>query len=323
MNNKNTVVVLIVTLIIMLSGCGGSSPLTTGTAKEPPPDSLVSPTIDTDIKGPLPDFLVNPTIESEISFKFDPLSGIDLYTALENMYGQGSLQTPDLYENNHVDVKHISWVEDAQSVENAEYLRLSLDIIDNERNTAGTPTRQRNEISIINEAGLCFYGQSMNHEWRMYIESQTHISSSFSHFAQLLNNGASHAALTLTGRRKNGVELLQVLYTTDSKKDEVIASVSWADVIGRWLNIQFAYTCAEADEGTLYLRIDSEGKSLVEINNTDIDMWHGSNNIDDYQRFKFGYYRKIRDTTSSDLKNGLTEQTESIRLIPIRHQKLR
>ena len=240
------------------------------------------------------------------------LAGKDAYTLIEEAFGNGSIEAPDFYEADHTDVPHI--VENTDNVVGHHFVFLSHR--DNDLNKGVDSDRQRNEIKVFDnskETLKAHLNDTMQYSWKFKVTSDMELSSKFSHFFQIKaknysddnSNGSDNMPIvTISGVEDNNTgNRLTVRYNSgnnsdgSSSDDIYLINKNWSLITDEWLDVYVKATFAES--GALVLKITrlSDQKVLVDIYETEIDMWRGVI-AEDFVRPKWGIYRSLDDKLS-------------------------
>lgn len=239
-------------------------------------------------------------------------SGKDIYTIITDALGDDAIEAPDLYPNDHHQVKHL--YEDYDHVVGNHWaMTLHRDLDGNKGVFKG---RQRNEIKVYGHSpeGLKGYEHStFNYTWKMKINSEMEVSRRFTHFFQLKPKGGDDGTptFTLTGAERKGNDVLEIRYQVPTAEKQILASLDWTKIRGQWLTISL--TAHYANHGFLALTISpvSDAKPLVALSIDDIDLWIGERS-DHYQRPKWGIVRSIED------KDNLRADEEIVRFADLK-----
>lgn len=290
---------------VLLFGCGGSSSKMDNAVVIP--DDQPSPP---DVPISKPDTFV---ATSEVSLNADGENlGLSAYALIENEFSQGCIEAPDFYSTDHTSVKHI--IEDSDATVGAHFVFLAHR--DDDLNKGVASDRQRNEIKTYDKSDVSvkgYLGDTMQFNWRFKVSNELELSTKFSHFFQLKaknfsednsNGNDNQPVITLSGAEKDssGNEL-QVRYSSgnnpdgSSSSDVYLTRIDWSIITDEWLDISVQATFAE--EGAFKMQIVrmSDQAIVVDLNETNIDMWRGLSDRD-FVRPKWGIYRSLADSDS-------------------------
>lgn len=288
--------------ILLLTACTGSSLLPVSPAPAPvhtPPEDYV-PVSTTTLKADGP----------------EGKKSLDLIYAA---FGRLSAETPGRYVDDHFDVDHIFERTDPE-VGHHFVFTLHRDL-DGDRGKFGD--RQRNEIKVHNASNKSlkgYEGTRFYYSWKFKILAGTEFSIRASHVFQLkMKDGIDSSPIaTITVADVAGVDQLQLRYTPDGLKKEIIDSVPLSSVQDEWLQVNA--TAHFAHEGQLQLSIArlSDSAEIMNVNLTPIDMWRTiRKGRAGYVRPKWGFYRFIVD------RDNLRANEEQIYFADFEIQKIK
>ncbi|MEJ2913185.1 VCBS domain-containing protein [Pseudoalteromonas sp. C12FD-1] len=240
--------------------------------------------------------------------------GLSAYNLIENVFGEGSIESPDMYSGNHQDVVHI--IEDTDSIVGNHFVFLAHRDEDQDKDKGATD-RQRNEIKSYDKspaATLAFKDETVQYYWKFKVSSELELSSKFSHFFQIkarndsndnTNGNDDQPIITLSGAQKNSTgDQLQVRYSAGFDEngnstglDKNLIETDWSLITDEWVAVFVQATFSEAGQFEMTLRRLSDNEELFSISEQNIDMWRGFSD-DDFARPKWGIYRSIVETDS-------------------------
>ena len=296
---------LIALVITAISACGGS------TQSPTPPEAVSLP--DSQGDG---DTNEDPaeqeafTVTSEVTLIATGAdSASETYASIERVFGEGSIEAPDLFEGDHTDTAHI--LEETDSTVGPHFVFLAHR--DEDFNKGVQSDRQRNEIKTYDKSDnnlLGFEGETMQFEWYFHISSEMSLTRKFSHFFQLkarndtddnTNGNDDQPVITLSAVEKDssGKEL-QVRHSVgfntngSSTSDVYLIRTNFNDIADEWVKVFVQATFAE--EGSFMMQITRlrDSAIVVDVNETNIDMWRGVSS-DDFVRPKWGIYRSTAE----------------------------
>ena len=241
-------------------------------------------------------------------------SGLDAYTLIENAFGEGSIESPDLYAGNHESVVHI--IEDTDTIIGSHFVFLAHRDDDQDKDK-GASDRQRNEIKTYDKSPqetLAFEGETFQYSWKFKVSSELELTSKFSHFFQIkarndnndnTNGNDDQPIITLSGAQKNSTgNQLQVRYSegfdengNSTGLDKNLIETDWSLITDEWIAVFVQATFSEAGQFEMTLTRLSDNEELFSISEQNIDMWRGFSD-DDFARPKWGIYRSIVETDS-------------------------
>lgn len=307
--------------IFTLSACGGSGDSSSNlpTDTPPPVDTPSEPPSQEEPPSPPPvnigDFVVS--VESILSAD-GPNNGQTAFELIQDKFGQGSIEAPDFYPNDHQGVTHI--IEENDAIVGDHFVFLSHRDLDFDRGVQGD--RQRNEIKTFDRSDpdlLAYEGETFQYQWKFKVSSELELSSRFTHFFQIkarnaspdsqdnLNGNDNQPVLTISGAERNSTgNLLQVRHSRGNnpdgtrREDQYLQEIDWQSITDEWLEVFVQITFAEAENrGALQLTLTrmSDQNTLIDINESAIDMWRGQTQ-EDFSRPKWGIYRSTADAMS-------------------------
>jgi len=241
-------------------------------------------------------------------------SGLDAYTLIENAFGEGSIESPDLYVGNHESVVHI--IEDTDTIIGNHFIFLAHRDDDQDKDK-GASDRQRNEIKTYDKSPqqtLAFEGETFQYSWKFKVSSELELTSKFSHFFQIkarnesndnTNGNDDQPIITLSGAQKNSTgNQLQVRYSAGFDEngnstglDRNLIETDWSLITDEWIEVFVQATFSESGKLDMTLTRLSDNAVIFNISEQNIDMWRGFSD-DDFARPKWGIYRSIVETDS-------------------------
>ncbi|MEM5512450.1 VCBS domain-containing protein [Pseudoalteromonas sp. AS84] len=241
-------------------------------------------------------------------------SGLDAYTLIENAFGEGSIESPDLYVGNHESVVHI--IEDTDTIIGNHFIFLAHRDDDQDKDK-GASDRQRNEIKTYDKSPqqtLAFEGETFQYSWKFKVSSELELTSKFSHFFQIkarnesndnTNGNDDQPIITLSGAQKNSTgNQLQVRYSAGFDEngnstglDRNLIETDWSLITDEWVEVFVQATFSESGKLDMTLTRLSDNAVIFNISEQNIDIWRGFSD-DDFARPKWGIYRSIVETDS-------------------------
>lgn len=313
-NNKNenvlkeTLIVLFYFFLIALvvtavSACGSSSQSNSPSQPVVVPDSQGGGETPTEEHE---DF----TLESEVMLSATgAASASETYASIESVFGEGSIEAPDLFTGDHTSTPHI--LEETDSVVGPHFVFLAHR--DDDFNKGVQSDRQRNEIKTYDKSDnevLGFEGETMQFEWYFYVASEMSLTSKFSHFFQLKarndsednsNGNDDQPVITLSAVEKDssGKELQvrhSVGFNSDGSRtsDVYLVRANWSDIADEWVKVFVQATFAEEGHFIMQITRIRDDATIIDINKTNIDMWRGVSD-EDFIRPKWGIYRSTAE----------------------------
>ena len=299
-DNKKRLVVL--SIIACLTGCANN--------------------LDTPIIDAQP--IVTPTNSSQLyhvveerSLRSDGVDqGKDAYKLIRQFAGSRSIESPDLYANNHPEHRHI--YEGTDSVVGDHFVFAIHKNHDIDRDITAIKDRQRNEIKGY--AGSDSILKAYKHEvsayhWKFKLNDEITLSKNFGHFFQLkaVDNGPGAPILTISGRDKGG-EWLEVIHRIHGNTNK-LATVDLEPIKGKWLDVKVFVNYH--NQGQLELDITEvvSQKNVLRLSLDNIDMLRGEGS-NDFVRPKWGIYRSLKT------KQMLRDDEEQVYFADFTVQKL-
>lgn len=234
---------------------------------------------------------------STTTLKADGPGGEETLDLIYAAFGRLSAETPGRYVDDHFGVEHIFERIDPE-FGNHFVFTLHRDL-DGDRGKFGD--RQRNEIKVHNASDESLKGYketSFHYSWKFKILADTEFSVRASHIFQLkMKDGIDSSPIaTITIADVAGIDQLQLRYTPDGLKKEIIDAVPLSSIQDEWLQVNA--TAYFAHTGQLQLSITrlSDSTEIMDVNQTSIDMWRTIRKGKvGYVRPKWGFYRFIVD----------------------------
>lgn len=295
-------------LVLALAGCGGSGgSSSSGETNEPPPSQNL----------PVDDSGKYQVISSTSLDSQGVTSGNEAYDWIEDVFGRGSIEAPDLYSNNGPDGgPHIIGGTDEQV---GNYFKFIIHFADGDRDK-GRDDRQRNEIKVYDKSDdklKGFLGKTFEYSWKFKVGDDLKVTKHFTHLFQLKpvksddagdNINVSSPLLTITANvrsSKSGLEVRHTHYedkSTGETENNTLAhtaymdDVSWSnDIQGQWLEAFVRVDYSE--QGNLYMAITPLGETepMIEINESNLELWRSGldGGEDNFVRPKWGIYRSL------------------------------
>lgn len=241
-----------------------------------------------------------------------PNLGKTAYQLIWQVFGVGSIESPDLYSKDHTEVEHI--VEATDDVVGHYFDFLAHRDLD--YNKGVISDRQRNEIKAYDNSNpnlLGYEGETFQYSWKFKVSSELELSSKFSHFFQLkaknavnsfANGDDDQPIVTISGVEKSasGNEL-QVRYSKGTEtlgvmtSDVYLAKLNWGSITDEWLQIFVQATYAENGHLVLEITRLRDNNKILSIEESGIDLLR-ANDSNDFVRPKWGIYRSISETES-------------------------
>ena len=257
-----------------------------------------------------------PVLSERVLIADGPNKGLDAYELIKKFAGPRSIESPDLYDNNHPSDPHIYEAKDA--VVGNHFVFTLHKNNDKDRDVASIKDRQRNEIKGYagsSDTLKAFKNDVVSYSWKFKLNEDITMSKNFGHFFQLkaVDGGVGTPILTISGRDKEG-EWLEIIHTIHGKKT-VLTKVPLEAIKGRWLQVN-AYV-NYSNDGQLDLIVTDivNGRPVINLSYAHIDMLRGEGR-NDFVRPKWGIYRSLR---SQDM---LREEEEKVFFADFVVQKL-
>ena len=180
---------------------------------------------------------------------------------------------------------------------------------DDDRGLANVKDRQRNEIKTdakSPESMVAQEGETLRMTWKFRLPAGMLTTTSFCHVHQLkgIDNSAGTAdvgnpMITYTCRSTSGgKQQFQVIYvgrTQDKTGNVYLGKYDLADFLGQWVSVSETVTFGKNGSYHLVIYRVSDGKELVKIDRTGMDLWRdGTIGL----RPKWGIYRSFGDNRS-------------------------
>ena len=225
-----------------------------------------------------------------------PNQGQTAYELIRAFAGPRSIESPDLYAQNHPDLPHI--YEATDDVVGHHFVFVLHRDSDKDRDKYKKfNDRQRNEIKAYagSERRLKGYkGDTLTYRWKFKLNTDMSLSKNFSHFFQLksVDDGIGMPILTLSGVNSGGQRWFGLSHAA-VRKATILKKLPWEDVSGVWLEAQCQVIYS--DNGTLKIEIKrlSDNTPILAFSSDDIDMWRGTE-AHHFVRPKWGLYRSLK-----------------------------
>lgn len=255
-------------------------------------------------------------ISEKVLIADGPNKGLNAYQLIKKFAGPKSIESPDLYANNHPGELHIYEAKD--TVVGNHFVFTLHKNIDKDRDRAAIKDRQRNEIKGYagsSDTLKAFKNDVVSYSWKFKLNEDITLSKNFGHFFQLkaVDGGVGTPILTISGRDKEG-EWLEVIHTIHDKKT-VLTKVPLKAIKGRWLQVNAYVNYSNDGQLDLVISDMTNGRRVIDLSLADIDMLRGEGR-NDFVRPKWGIYRSLR---SQDM---LREEEEKIFFADFVVQKL-
>ncbi|MEM7602549.1 MAG: heparin lyase I family protein [Verrucomicrobiota bacterium] len=240
-----------------------------------------------------------PELKGELSLSADLKSGVDAYTQIQEAFGKHSIESPDLYPENHPGFEHIR-IKDDPEVGGCFKFFLHRDL-DGDRDTPRAESdRQRNEIKGYSGSPAVLkatLGQTARYRWKFRISEDMTVTRRFCHFFQLKGVGGDHVGdplLTLSASTAGGQPFLQLRYWPEERVSaKKFPIAEWSSVKGKWLQCECLVTYRQKGRGLIQFVISTlDGKLLFRKELTNANMWRPAM---DFVRPKWGIYRSLGD----------------------------
>lgn len=218
----------------------------------------------------------------------------DTYSLINSVFG-GTGDVIEAPDDSHTDFgKHITQIfdQDLGRYVFAFHIHLSPD-----NDKGNNSDRQRNEIKTYNQSPdnlKATLNERVKYSWKFKLDQGFKASGDFTHLHQIkpIDGNASMPTITLTARHKSSGEFMEVIHTgdTESSSKRYLASIPLADFKGQWVEVEERVTYATKGRYELLIKRISDNKVLLNIADTDIDMWRTGTTT---SRPKWGIYRRI------------------------------
>jgi hypothetical protein len=225
-----------------------------------------------------------------------PEHGATAYELIKKFAGRKSIESPDLYPDNHPGIKHI--YEETDDILGHHFVFLLHRDIDRDRDKyIKFSDRQRNEIKAYSGSEdrlKAFEGDTLTYRWKFKLEPDMSMSKNFSHFFQLksVDDGIGMPILTVSARSYKGEKWLALSHAA-IKKATILDKTTWDKVSGVWLEAECKVTYA--NNGSLLIKVKrlSDNKTVLAFESDEIDMWRGTKKSH-FVRPKWGFYRSLK-----------------------------
>lgn len=237
-----------------------------------------------------------------------PNQGMTAYDLIREFGGPKPMEAPDLYPENHPEVKHI--FERTDDVVGHHFVFTIHKNQDRDRNKyIKFGDRQRNEIKAYSKSSndlKGFEGDTLIYSWKFKLGEGMTISKNFTHFFQLksVDDGIGTPILTLSAAFRKGSEKL-ILSHAPVKKATFLATYPWSESRNKWLQVNCKVTYGNQGKLNFDLIELESGKAIFSYTNDNIDMWRGTENHH-FVRPKWGIYRSLKS------KHMLRDQEEQV-----------
>lgn len=237
-----------------------------------------------------------------------PDQGLTAYELIRNFAGPRPIESPDLYPQNHPDVRHI--IERTDEVVGHHFVfKIHRDLDKDRDKYIKFGDRQRNEIkayaSSRNEL-KGFEGETLSYEWKFKVGEGMSVSKNFTHLFQLksVDDGIGTPILTISAAHRGGGENMFLAHSA-VKKAQYLRVVPWRKTHNKWLKVKCTVTYA--NEGKLSIEVVElvSGKEVFNFEADNIDMWRGTKDSH-FVRPKWGIYRSLKS------KHMLREEEEEV-----------
>lgn len=239
--------------------------------------------------------LVNYQVISERKLSADGVDkGLDSYQLIKRFGGEKSIESPDLYSNNHPGEKHI--YEASDNIVGDHFVFTMHKEHDRDRDVASIKDRQRNEIKAYDGSSRdlkAYKHDIFTYSWKFKLNEEITLSKNFGHFFQLkaVDGGEGAPILTISGRDNKG-EWLEVIHRIHGETAK-LKKVPLAPFKGRWLQIDCFVNYRNNGQLTLHITDIVNNQRLLDLSLDDIDMLRGEKSSD-FVRPKWGIYRSLR-----------------------------
>lgn len=258
----------------------------------------------------------------------DGPEGEATYDLIESVLGTGSIEAPDLYEENHPEVPHITEHTDEEVGNHFRFILHRDEDID--RDKVENDDRQRNEIKVYGNSDDSLKGfkdTTFEYSWKFRVGDELRITSNFTHLFQLkavsdTDAPISQPLITITANTKSGNEGLEIRHVDSVGADEdnndtttmllhtSNIGVNWSTQIqGQWLEVFVRANFSE--NGSLYLSVTPLGEEepLFAVEENNIKLWRAGDDsgTGNFVRPKWGIYRSLKDL------DGLNASEDEVR----------
>ena len=231
------------------------------------------------------------------------------YDLIRKFAGPRSIESPDLYPDNHPGFPHI--FEDTDEEVGHHFVFVLHRDVDKDRDKyIKFNDRQRNEIKAYSKskkALKAYEDETLKYKWKFKLPSDMSLSNNFSHFFQLksVDDGVGQPIFTFSGRSYKNQKWFALSHA-GVQKASIIAKKPWQNISDVWLEAECKVTYS--NEGKLEVtikRLDQQ-EVLIHFESENIDMWRGTDKRH-FVRPKWGYYRSLKS------KSMLANEKDSIR----------
>lgn len=273
------------------SGGGSDAPAVSVTTPVTTPVTLTPPTSSMPVDEQDVVVISTRTLSAD-----GPQTGEEAYDLIRQFGGPNPIEAPDLYPINHPEVKHI--YEDVDPMVGNVFAFVIHRDIDIDRDRTSITDRQRNEIKTYassEDAVKGYEGETFIYRWKFKVNSDMEVSTRFSHFFQLKAVGGqdSQPILTISGAQRSSEDGIEVRHSPLQDTD-ILQREDWSLATGEWIEVYCRATFSDSGELRLIATRLSDGVTVFDINEADIDLWRGES-ADHFVRPKWGIYRSILD----------------------------
>ena len=264
---------------------------------------------------PLPELEYD--VVSELSVRSDGPGGESPHELFWTRFGDGSIEAPDLYSNNHPGEPHITELAGGPT---GNFFRFWIHRdIDRERDRyPEIDDRQRNEVKTFAgspAAGIGRAGETVRYHWYFRIPDGYAVTRYFNSLMQVKGStGSGSPMLALVAARSAGDPELQVRYVAeDGGRIEYLARIPFERVTGKWLEGEVIVVNAMSG----YLRTtvrEVNGPLLIATEASGLRTFRPDF---EYVRPKWGIYRSVRDM------ENLPNDTDTLDVADLSVQKIR
>lgn len=239
--------------------------------------------------------LVNYQVVSERKLNADGLDkGLDSYQLIKHFAGEKSIESPDLYHNNHPEKRHI--YEATDDIVGDHFVFTLHKDHDRDRDVASIKDRQRNEIKGYDGSSRdlkAFKHDIFVYSWKFKLNQDITLSKNFAHFFQLkaVDGGEGAPILTISGRDNKG-EWLEVIHRIHGETAK-LKKIPLRPFKGRWLQIDCFVDYRNNGQLTLHITDIVNKQRLLDLSLNELDMLRGESS-GDFVRPKWGIYRSLR-----------------------------
>ncbi|MGJ8679007.1 heparin lyase I family protein [Paraglaciecola sp.] len=246
-----------------------------------------------------------------------PNKGLSAYELIKNFGGKRSIESPDLYPQNHPDVPHI-YEETDDKVGHHFVFLLHRDLDKDRDKYVKFSDRQRNEIKAYDKSIKAlkgYEGETLTYRWKFKLENNMSLSKNFSHFFQLksVDDGVGMPIFTFSGRSYKGQKWFAMSHAAVLKAD-ILDKILWQDIAGTWLEAECTATFGNNGKLNINIKRLSNNKTIMSYKSDNIDMWRGTKPAH-FVRPKWGLYRSLKT------KEMLENEQDTIRFADFQVKK--